>query len=109
MSDIESMKAELEAAGYQFGTAGNSIHYPKCYLVIHTPDGLRINSKLYPVGDTNPIEKQESIEKAYAHLQREKKFAAMEALLEDIAYNVKGADNDALDQWIIESKLLLGK
>lgn len=89
----QKIKDELQPLGYEI--------YPLGLTLVRgvTPDGW-----VYDNADGRLV-----LEAMYNHYQAKKRLDAMEALLEDIVYNVKGADNDALDQWIIEAKLLLGK
>lgn len=81
MSDIESMKAELEAAGYHFSFD----EYMKFSFVAFVGEW----ETRFPCKN-----EQETIEIAYAHYQREKKFAAMEALLKDMLGNELYLDTD---------------
>lgn len=115
MSDIESMKAELEANGYSVWGSVNPYRKPSH---IETPDGFLFYG--------NPLNSEESqyaevIEIAYAHYQREKKFAAMEALLDrltrlrikELVDNAYGSDNllaiMELPEICEEAKKILGK
>lgn len=91
MSDIESMKAELEAAGYKVGVIELGDNSVTIYPSVTTPDGgwelsgngYDVNWDGYVLAERKAM--QDAIEKAYAHYQREKKFAAMEALLQAIS------------------------
>lgn len=88
---IETMRRELEAAGYRFHKWRDCITTPDS-----TPELLKREWE-----DEDIIRFETLIEQAYAHLQREKQFDAMKALLERltalkldfIAKQCYGSDN----------------
>ncbi len=89
----EEMQAELGQAGYFIKKESEDWDYRNRFRVF-APDQWEYEANIYSgVKDAHTKCKNEAIEKAYAHYQREKRYAEMEALLKEIA---KEADDYCL-------------
>jgi hypothetical protein len=109
---IEDMRAELTAAGchiYQAGFVGN---HP--FWVCECPDSVS------PENGDYSNHKEFVLRKAYARLQREKRYAAMEAFVREVAgdkwdertrngYPELGRAASHLDSFRHKAKALLGE
>lgn len=97
---IDEMRDELNAAGHRCRCSLDGVY------VIEFDECLEISHR----------DQEKVIARAYAHIQREKKFAAMESLLEDMVEKHLYTDTDdrcnpskGLLTWIGRAKSLLGK